>query len=146
MNVPDIRGSLSWFNAHHNNLRINASEGINYYLTLDWLNGINDYGNSSWVKHFLRFLSLNISTWKPGSKTWMGVIPTNTHLISANLLHHVHELLLENGINWFDTDRCSFLRHRENINHCDCVVVVNFSNHKSHYFERNTWTSMLQHL
>ena len=102
LNVADVRGCLSGLNAHHDNLRINAAEGIDDYLTLDGLNGVHDHGNSTRIEHLLRFLSLNISSGQPRSKTGMRVVPTDTHFVTANLFHHIHKLLLEDGIDRLD--------------------------------------------
>lgn len=143
--MPNVWGGLSRFNSHHNNLGIDTSESVNDNLALNRLNWINDNGNSSRIQHFLTFLSLDISAWEPWSKTWMRVIPSHAHLISSYLFHHVHKLLLENGVDWLNTDSCTFLRHWEHIYYCNRIVIMNFSNHEAHDFERNSGSWMLKH-
>ena len=75
----------------------------------------------------------------------MRVIPANNVLIAPNLLHFVYELLLKDGIDRLNGDSRSHLRHREDINDCDCVVIHDLANHQTHDFEWNTSSAMLHH-
>ena len=102
LDVANVGSCLSRLDAHHDDLWVNAAEGVDDNLTLDRLNGIYDNCNSTRVQHFLRFLSLNISTGEPRSETRMGMVPSDTHLVTTNLLHHVHELLLEDWVHRLD--------------------------------------------
>ena len=100
--MTNVGSRLAWLSSHHHRLLVDASEGVNDDLTFDGLAGINDDCDGSRVEHFLTLLGLNISAGQPGAEAWMGVIPADTALISANLLHHVHELLLIDWINGLD--------------------------------------------
>jgi len=145
-NVANVWGSLSWFSSHHDGLLVNATESINNNLTLDGLDRINDDSDCSWIQFLLTLLSLYISSWKPWAKSWMRVIPTYATLVSTNLFHFVHKLLLINRIHWFDRDCCSSLRHWEDIDHCNCIIIMDFAHHQAHNFEWNTSPAMFKHL
>ena len=76
----------------------------------------------------------------------MRMIPADNVLLATHLLHHVHKLLLEDGVNGLDRDCCTHLRHRKDIDHSDCVVVNDLTHHESHDFEGHTSATMLHHL
>ena len=143
--MTNIWGCLSWFSAHHHCLLIYTAECIDDYFSFYWLNRINDHSYSSWIKSFLTSLSFYICAWEPRSKTWMWVVPSDTALISANLFHHVHESLLIDWINRFNRDCSSHLWHWEYINDGDGVIIMNFSNHKTHDFKWDSCSAMFQH-
>ena len=127
--MSNIRCSLTWFSSSHHYSFVYWTESINHYFTLYRLNWVNYHSNCSGVQHFLRLLCLYISTWQPRSKTRMWVVPTNTNLISSNLFHHFHKLLLIDRVNWFHRHSCSDLRHRKNINNTYCVFIKNCPYH-----------------
>ena len=143
--MTNVGCCLSWFDTTHYQLWINRPKCINHNLTLNRLNWINDYTYRFSIQLFLGFLCFNISSRHPASKTWMGMVPTDHHLVTVNLFLHLHELGLVDWIDTFDTDGGSSLGHGKYIRYTDCVIVVDFSNHKSHYFKRNTWSRMLKH-
>lgn len=128
-NMSNVRSRLSWFNALHDCLRVYRSECINHYFTFHRLYWINDYTYCPGVEHLLRFLSLNIGSWQPATETWMWMVPSNSDLVSSDLLHHVHEFLLINRVNGLYTNCGTSLRHRENIYYCNRIVIMDFSNH-----------------
>jgi hypothetical protein len=109
------------------------------------LNRINDNSYRSRIEHLLRLLSLNICARKPRSETRMWVIPTDTTLVTTNLLHHVHELLLINWIDWFDRDCSTHLGHWKDVHDANCVVIMNLANHQTHHFKRDSRCAMLHH-
>ena len=145
LQVTNIRCSLSGFQTLHYHGRLDWSECINNNFTFDRLNWINNYSDCSLIHHFLRFLCLHISSRKPASKTRVRVIPSNAYLISANLLHHFHEFLLINWIYCLRRNGCTDLRHRKHIYDTNCVIIMNLTNHESHYFERDTCSRVFQH-
>ena len=144
-NVTYVRGGLSRFRSSHQYWGVNTSKGINHYFSFNGLHRVHDHSHSPLIEHFLWLLGLHIGSWEPWAKSGMGVIPSNTHLISANLLHHIHELLLENRIYWFYTDSSSFLGHREDVNNSDCIIIMNLSHHQAHDFKWNSSSRVLQH-
>lgn len=146
LNVTDVRGCLSWLSLWHHSLLIYGSECVDNDSAFDRLYWINYDGYCSGVKHLLRLLSLDICAWKPRSKPRMRVIPADAALVTTNLLHHVHELLLVNRIYWLNRDCGTHLRHWEYINYVDCVVIVNLTNHETHNFKRNACSTVLHHL
>jgi len=127
--MTNVGGSLSRLLPSHHGLRINRSERIDHNFTFNWLNWINNDTDSFWIKLLLWFLSTNICSWKPATESRMRMVPSYTNLISSNLFHHIHEICLINWINRLNTNSCSSLRHGENINYSNCVVVMNFTNH-----------------
>lgn len=50
--MADIRGGLSWFNAHHNSRSRDSAEGVNDNFTLDRLYGIDNNSYRSVIRHF----------------------------------------------------------------------------------------------
>jgi len=143
--VTNVRGCLSWFSAHHHCLLIYTAECIDDYFSFHWLYRINDHSYSSRIESFLTSLSFYISAREPRSKTWMRMVPSDAALISAYLFHHVHEGLLIDWVNRFNRDRSSHLWHREDINDSDGVIIMDFSNHKTHDFKWDTCSAMFQH-
>ena len=146
LNVTNVRSCLSWLGLGHHSLLIDWSKSVNHNSAFDRLNWINDDSYRSRVQHFLWFLSFDICAWKPRSKPWMRVVPTDAALVTTNLFHHFHKLLLVHWIHRLHRDCCAHLRHWENIDHIDCVVVVNLANHETHNFKRNSRCTMLHHL
>jgi len=144
--MSNIRGGLPWFLAWHDCLGLDGSESVDHNFTFDWLNWIDDHTNSSWVESLLRLLGFNISSWQPASKTWMGMVPADTYLVSTHLLHHVHEFCLVNWINGLNTDSGTHLWHGEHVNAGDGIVILDFTDHKSHDLKWDTSSWMLQHL
>lgn len=53
---------------------------------------------------------------------------------------------MEYGIDGFDADAGSTLRHGEDVDYADGVVVHKFAEHETHYFHRNTGAAMAKHL
>ncbi len=145
LNMTNVWCSLSWLCLGHHSLLINRSKSVDHNSTFHWLNGVNDNSYRSWIEHLLRLLGLNICAREPGTETRMRVVPTDTTLVTTYLLHHVHKLLLVNWINWFDRDCSTHLRHREDINNANCVVIVDLANHKTHDFKGNSRCAMLHH-
>ena len=110
------------------------------------MNWIDNDSNSSWIKLLLGFLSLNIGSGQPASESRMGMVPADTDLVSSDLLHHFHEVGLVNRVNRFYTNGGSCLRHGENIDNCDSVVIMDLSHHQAHHLEGDSCTGVLQHL
>lgn len=146
LNVTNVRGCLSRLGLRHHRLLINGSEGVDDHSTFNRLNWVDNNGYSSWVQHFLWLLSFDICSWEPGPKTWVRVVPTYTTLVTTNLLHHLHKLLLVYWINRLHGDSGTHLWHGKNIYYTDRVVVVNLTNHETHNFKGNTCGTMLHHL
>lgn len=59
--VPDVRGGLSWLHPAHHHLLLDAAEGIDHHFAFYRLNGVDDDGNSSRVQILLLFLGLDVS-------------------------------------------------------------------------------------
>ena len=74
------------------------------------------------------------------------MIPSNDVLVAPNLLHLVHELLLEDGVDRLNGDSRTHLRHGKDINDRDRIVVDDFTNHETHDFEGHARAAMLHHL
>ena len=144
--MTNIWSCLARLSSCHHYLLVNWSKSINNYFTFNRLNWVYYNCYCSWIQHFLRLLSLYISSWKPRSKTWMRVIPSNTNLISTNLFHHIHKLCLINRVYWLNWNCSSNLRHWKNIHHCNGIVIMNITNHQTHNFKRNSRCTMLHHL
>ena len=144
--MTDVRGRLSWLKTSHGHFSWNRSEGIDHDLAFDRLDGVDDYGYGSLVELFLVHLCGDIGTGEPAAETWMGMVPSDDILIATDLLHHVHELLLIDWVNRLDGDCRSHLRHREDIDDSDGVVVDDLAHHEAHDFERHTSSAMLHHL
>lgn len=143
--VTDVWCCLSWLCTHHHCLLVDAAEGINHYLAFNRLDRVNDYSHCSRVESLLTSLSFYVSAWQPRAKTRMWVIPPNATLLSANLFHHVHEGLLVDRVDRFNRDGGAHLRHGEDINDSDGVVIVNFSHHQTHDFKWNACSTMFKH-
>lgn len=75
----------------------------------------------------------------------MRMVPTDDILLTSDLLHLLHELLLEDGVDGFDRDSGSHLRHGEDIDDCDGVLVDDFAHHEAHDFEGHSSATMLHH-
>lgn len=73
------------------------------------------------------------------------MVPAHDILVSTHLLHLIHELLLEYRVDRLDRHRGSLLRHREDIDHGDCVVIYDLTHHEAHNFKRHTSTAVLHH-
>jgi len=144
--VPDVGRGLTGFCTGHHSLLVDASEGVDHDFALDGLARVEHDGNSSWVDHFLTLLGHHISSGQPWPETWMRMVPADAVLVAADLLHHVHELLLVNWINGLNRNCGSRLRHGEDIDHRDSVVVNDLAHHQTHDFEWHSSLTMLQHL
>lgn len=145
LKMSNMRSRLSGFSLSHHSLLIDRPKGVNDNSALDWLYGVNDDCHCSRVEHLLWLLSLDIGAREPGAKTWMRVVPPNTTLIATYLLHHVHELLLVDGIDRLNRDCGAHLRHWEDIDDAYCVVIVDLTNHQTHNFKGHTSCTMLHH-
>jgi len=145
LKMTNIGCGLARLSSSHHYCFINRTEGINHNFTLNRLYWINDDSDSAWVKHFLWLLGLDVGPWEPRSEPRMRMVPTNTNLVTAHLLHHLHKLLLVNWIHWLNRYSCSNLWHREYINDTNSVIIVNLANHQAHNFEWNTSCTMLHH-
>jgi len=148
LDVTNVRGSLSRldFTSRHDHFLFDVTEAVNHNLSFHRLNRVNNNTDLSFTLHLHRSLSLNISSWKPRSKTGMRMVPSNNVVFLSNLLKHVHVLLLEYRVDRFNRDSSSCLRHREDIFTDNSIVIFNLSNHESHNFERNSSLRVLQHL
>ena len=62
LNVTDVGRGLSWLETLHDHGWVDGAESINYHLTFNRLDWINDNTDCFGVKHLLRLLRLNIST------------------------------------------------------------------------------------
>jgi len=145
-NVPDVGSGLSWFHTSHDHLRFDGSESIDHNFSFHRLDRVDDHTYCLRVEHFLWFLGFDIGSRQPASETWMGVIPSNWNLISSDLLHHFHELGLIYCIDRLYTDSRSCLWHRENVDHSNGIIIVDFSNHEAHNLKWDTSSRMFQHL
>ena len=74
------------------------------------------------------------------------MVPAYNVLLTSDLFHFFHEFLLEDGVDRLDGDGRSHLRHGEDIDDGDGVVVNDLTDHQAHDFERHTRTTMLHHL
>ena len=74
------------------------------------------------------------------------MIPADHVLLATHLLHLFHELLLEDRVDRLDGDCGTHLRHGEDINHRDGVLVHDLAHHEAHNLERHTCATMLHHL
>ena len=90
-----------------------GSKATDFYFTSTHCSFWIDNNSKIWLKHsiLMQFLVININSRKPTSVAWMRMIPSNTYLISSYYFHHIHEFLLINRINRFNTDSCTSLRH-----------------------------------
>lgn len=50
IDVSNIGCRLSWFLAHHDGVRVDKAEGIDHYLALDGLNGIDHDGDGARIQ------------------------------------------------------------------------------------------------
>ena len=66
----------------------------------------------------------------------MGVVPADDHLGPSGLLQHVEHLGLEDGVDGFNADAGSGLRHGEHVDHAHRVVVHELSQHQTHHLGR----------
>ena len=73
------------------------------------------------------------------------MVPTDCNLISADLLHHLHELLLVHSVNGLNTDGGSSLGHGEYINHCNGIVIDYIADHQAHDLEGDACPCVLEH-
>lgn len=97
--MSNMRGGLPGLSTGHLCLVVNQPESVDDHVALHRLSGVQNDGYRPWVEHLERLLGLAISSREPGSETWMGMIPANGGLFLADLLHHIHELLLIHGVN-----------------------------------------------
>lgn len=102
LKMTDIGRSLARLNLSHHDLLWDGAESINHDLAFDRLDGIDDDSYSAGVELLLRLLCLHISAGEPGAKARMRMVPAYDVLVSTHLLHHIHELLLEDRINGLD--------------------------------------------
>ena len=146
LQVADIRRRLARLYLRHHDLLRDSSESIDHHLALDRLDGIDDDGHSTRIELLLRLLSLHVCAGEPRAKPRMRMVPADHVLIAAHLLHLVHKLLLEDRVDRLDGHCRTLLRHREDIDDCDRVVVNDFTDHEAHDFEGHTSPAMLHHL
>lgn len=67
-------------------------------------------------------------------------------VVPSRLPQHLHHLHLENGVYSFDTDTSTALWHRKYIDHANCKVIDEFSQHQTHDFHGHACAAMTQHL
>lgn len=162
--VTKVARALAGLLAHHEQLRVDQSEGVNHNLALDGLNRVDDDGHGARVKLLERLLGVDIDGRKPAAETGMGVIPaddglgTRSHWLAAvkrgssrkhlpaGLAEHVHHLCLEYRIDSLDTNSSSGLGHGENVHDLDCEIVDKLAQHQTHNFHGHTGATVAQHL
>ena len=65
----------------------------------------------------------------------MRVVPSHDHFGSSGLLQHIEHLGLEDGVDGFDADAGARLRHGEDVDHADGVIVDELPQHQSHHLK-----------
>ena len=73
------------------------------------------------------------------------MIPANDNLLSADKLKRLKHLSLVGGVDCLNTDCGLQLRHGEDINDLNRVLVDEFAKHDPHHFERNATAAVLHH-
>ena len=76
----------------------------------------------------------------------MGVVPAHHHLASAGLLEHVEHLGLVDRIDGLDADGRAGLRHAEDVDAVDGVVVDELAEHQAHDLHGHPGPAVLEHL
>lgn len=127
-------------------LRQDETECIDNYLALDGLNGVDDDGDGAGVELFKTLLRVDIHAGQPASKTGVGVIPADDDLWAAGLFEHVKHLGLEDWVDGLDGDARSALRHGEDVDDLDCVIVDEFAEHEPHDLHGDSGAAVLEHL
>ena len=72
----------------------------------------------------------------------MGVIPPNDGFRPSGLFQHFEHFRLENVIDGFDGDRRPGLRHREDIDNLNGIVVHEFAQHETHDLHWHSGSAM----
>ncbi len=151
--VPDVGGRLSWLFASDERLWVDEAESVDNDLALDGLDWIDDDCYCAWVELLEGLLCVDVDGGQPTTEAWMGMIPADnclgTSFLSAQLNNmiggclpsslpqHIHHLCLEHRIDGLDTDTSTTLWHCKHINHSNCEIVDELSQHQSHDFHGN---------
>ena len=62
--------------------------------------------------------------------------------LPAGLSEHFHHPGLEHRVHGFNADSGTTLRHSKHIHHANCVLIDEFTQHKTHNFHRDTCAAM----
>jgi len=73
------------------------------------------------------------------------MVPSDDHLGSAGLLEHIEHLRLKHGVDGLDGDAGARLRHGEDVDDFDGVVVDKVAQHEAHHLHGDARAPVLEH-
>lgn len=88
--VADVRGRLAWLLAVNEGLWVDETEGVDYDLALDGLDGVDDDGDGTRGELLEGLLRVDIDGGEPTAETWMGMVPAYYSLWSMTPVRFGH--------------------------------------------------------
>mmetsp|Transcript_70931 Transcript_70931/g.196356 ORF Transcript_70931/g.196356 Transcript_70931/m.196356 type:complete len:393 (-) Transcript_70931:35-1213(-) len=144
--VPDVARVLPRLLAHHDQLRVDAAEGVNDHLALDALDRVHHHRHRPVRQLLEALLRAHVHAAEPAPEAGVGVVPAHHHLLAARLAQHVNHLLLEHRVHRLHAHARAALRHREHVRAAHCVGVHKLAQHQAHDLHRHARAAVLQHL
>mmetsp|Transcript_51009 Transcript_51009/g.119886 ORF Transcript_51009/g.119886 Transcript_51009/m.119886 type:complete len:328 (+) Transcript_51009:455-1438(+) len=144
--VADVRGRLARLLPKHDKLRVDRSERVDHDLPLHRLDRVNHHGHCALVESLEALLRVDVHARQPAAKARVRVVPAYDHLRPPRLLEHVEHLGLEDGVDRFDAHPRARLRHGEDVDALDGVLVHKLAEHQTHHLHRHARAAVLEHL